>query len=56
MVPALAWLVDICRPLWGEPARAEWNVRGRHVVIGGDIAMHCVRTALCQGAASVTCL
>jgi glutamate synthase (NADPH/NADH) small chain len=34
------------------------NAAGRHVVVvgGGDTAMDCVRTAVRQGAASVTCL
>lgn len=34
------------------------NARGRNVVVvgGGDTAMDCVRTAIRQGAASVTCL
>ncbi|WP_137124964.1 NAD(P)-dependent oxidoreductase [Roseomonas sp. HF4] len=34
------------------------NAEGRHVVVvgGGDTAMDCVRTAVRQGAASVTCL
>jgi glutamate synthase (NADPH/NADH) small chain len=34
------------------------DARGRHVVVvgGGDTAMDCVRTAVRQGAASVTCL
>jgi glutamate synthase (NADPH/NADH) small chain len=39
-------------------ASGELNATGKHVVVigGGDTAMDCVRTAVRQGAASVTCL
>jgi glutamate synthase (NADPH/NADH) small chain len=41
-----------------EFASGALDARGRHVVVvgGGDTAMDCVRTAVRQGAASVTCL
>jgi glutamate synthase (NADPH/NADH) small chain len=41
-----------------DAERAQFNAQGRKVVVigGGDTAMDCVRTAVRQGAASVTCL
>jgi glutamate synthase (NADPH/NADH) small chain len=58
VVPALAYLIASNRTGLGETLPAELDAKGRHVVVvgGGDTAMDCVRTAVRQGAASVTCL
>mgnify|MGYP002137958822 CR=1 FL=1 len=42
----------------GETVRGQITATGKHVVVigGGDTAMDCVRTAVRQGAKSVTCL
>ncbi|MCS6986225.1 MAG: NAD(P)-dependent oxidoreductase [Sphingomonadaceae bacterium] len=62
VVHALDYLVAANRVGFGDavPAFADGTLdaRGRHVVVvgGGDTAMDCVRTAVRQGAASVTCL
>jgi glutamate synthase (NADPH/NADH) small chain len=58
VVPALAYLMASNRAGLGEALPAELDAAGRHVVVvgGGDTAMDCVRTAIRQGAASVTCL
>ncbi len=62
IVPALSYLTASNRVGLGE-AVAEYesgtlNAAGKHVVVigGGDTAMDCVRTAVRQGATSVTCL
>ena len=62
IVPALDYLTASNRKGLGE-AVAEFdsgalNAKGKHVVVigGGDTAMDCVRTAVRQDAASVTCL
>jgi glutamate synthase (NADPH/NADH) small chain len=62
IVPALDYLTASNRKGLGEDV-AEFesgalNAAGKHVVVigGGDTAMDCVRTAVRQGAASVTCL
>ena len=59
---ALDYLIASNRKGLGDVVPAydsgELNAEGRHVVVigGGDTAMDCVRTAIRQGAASVTCL
>jgi glutamate synthase (NADPH/NADH) small chain len=62
IVPALDYLTASNRKGLGE-AVAEFDsgaldAKGKNVVVigGGDTAMDCVRTAIRQGAASVTCL
>jgi glutamate synthase (NADPH/NADH) small chain len=62
IVPALDYLTASNRKGLGE-AVAEFDqgaldAKGKHVVVigGGDTAMDCVRTAVRQDAASVTCL
>ncbi len=60
--PALEYLIASNRVGLGDAvpafASGELNAEGRKVVVigGGDTAMDCVRTAVRQGAASVTCL
>jgi glutamate synthase (NADPH/NADH) small chain len=62
IVPALAYLTASNRKGLGDAVPAfdagELNAAGKHVVVigGGDTAMDCVRTAVRQGARSVTCL
>jgi glutamate synthase (NADPH/NADH) small chain len=62
VVPALDYLVASNRKGFGDAVPAydsgELNAEGKDVVVigGGDTAMDCVRTAVRQGAASVTCL
>jgi glutamate synthase (NADPH/NADH) small chain len=58
VVPALAYLIASNRAGLGEALPAGLDAAGQHVVVvgGGDTAMDCVRTAIRQGAASVTCL
>jgi glutamate synthase (NADPH/NADH) small chain len=62
IVPALGYLTASNRVGLGEAVPSfdsgELNATGKHVVVigGGDTAMDCVRTAIRQGAASVTCL
>jgi len=62
VVAALDYLIASNRQGLGDavPAFASGalNAAGKHVVVvgGGDTAMDCVRTAVRQGAASVTCL
>ena len=59
-VEALEYLTTSNRRGFGEkpPGAAALDARGKEVVVigGGDTAMDCVRTAVRQGARSVTCL
>lgn len=58
-VPALDYLTHQNRRDLGDAESEAWrHARGKHVVVigGGDTAMDCVRTAVRQEAASVTCL
>ena len=60
--PALEYLIASNREGLGDAVpdftSGRLNAAGKHVVVvgGGDTAMDCVRTAVRQGAASVTCL
>ncbi len=62
VVPALDYLTASNREGLGDTVEAfdsgELNAEGKRVVVigGGDTAMDCVRTAVRQGAKSVTCL
>ncbi|MCR5873744.1 NAD(P)-dependent oxidoreductase [Phenylobacterium sp. J426] len=59
VVPALEYLIASNREQLGDGAvEPRLNAVGKHVVVvgGGDTAMDCVRTAIRQDAASVTCL
>ncbi len=62
IVPALDYLTAANRHGLGDAVAAfadgTLDARGKRVVVvgGGDTAMDCVRTAVRQGAASVTCL
>jgi len=62
VVPALAFLTASNRKGLGDAVPefddGRLNAEGKRVVVvgGGDTAMDCVRTAVRQGAASVTCL
>ena len=58
-VEALQYLTHQNRRDLGDAEQAGWyEASGKRVVVigGGDTAMDCVRTAIRQGAASVTCL
>jgi glutamate synthase (NADPH/NADH) small chain len=62
IVPAMRYLTASNRVCLGDKVKefdnGTLNAHGRHVVVigGGDTAMDCVRTAVRQGAKSVTCL
>jgi glutamate synthase (NADPH/NADH) small chain len=62
IVPALAYLTASNKKDFGDNVpqfdSGEFNAEGKNVVVvgGGDTAMDCVRTAVRQGAKSVTCL
>ena len=62
IVAALDYLIASNRDNLGDPvpefASGALNAEGKRVVVlgGGDTAMDCVRTAVRQGAASVTCM
>ncbi|AZU05275.1 putative oxidoreductase [Glycocaulis alkaliphilus] len=60
LIPALDYLIASNRRGFGETIadEARLQAKGRKVIVigGGDTAMDCVRTAIRQGAAAVTCL
>jgi glutamate synthase (NADPH/NADH) small chain len=62
IIPAMDYLTTSNRKGLGDAVATfdsgVMNAHGKHVVVigGGDTAMDCVRTAVRQGAASVTCL
>ncbi len=62
VIAALDYLTASNRKGFGDAVAkfdsGEMNAQGKHVVVigGGDTAMDCVRTAVRQGAKSVTCL
>lgn len=62
ILPAMRYLTASNRKGLGDPVAdfdsGELDAAGRNVIVvgGGDTAMDCVRTAIRQGAASVTCL
>ena len=55
---ALDYLIASNRASFGDALAAEHDAKDKNVVVigGGDTAMDCVRTAVRQGAKSVTCL
>lgn len=57
VMPALPYLIDSNRRGLGDEVEGS-TAKGKDVVVigGGDTAMDCVRTAVRQGAKSVTCL
>lgn len=59
VIPALPYLIGNVNHSLGfeQPAEAYLNLRGKDVVVlgGGDTAMDCNRTAIRQGARTVTC-
>lgn len=57
VTPALPFLMDSNRRNLGDTVTSD-TAEGKNVVVigGGDTAMDCVRTAVRQGAKSVTCL
>ena len=57
VTPALPFLIESNKRGLGDDIKAE-TAEGKDVVVvgGGDTAMDCVRTAVRQGAKSVTCL
>lgn len=60
LIPALDYLITSNRRNLGDqvPDSGRFNAHDHRVVVigGGDTAMDCVRTAVRQGASSVTCL
>jgi glutamate synthase (NADPH/NADH) small chain len=58
VIPAMDYLVSSSRALIGDTPAPKIDAANKWVVVigGGDTAMDCVRTAVRQGAAGVTCL
>ena len=58
VIPAMDYLVSSSRTLIGETDGPDIDAVGKWAVVigGGDTAMDCVRTAVRQGAAGVTCI
>jgi len=58
IMPAMDYLIASNRECFGITMPDNFNANGKKVVVigGGDTAMDCVRTAIRQNAASVTCL
>ena len=56
--PAIDFLINIQKKLFGEAFDTKYEVAGKNVVVigGGDTAMDCIRTSLREGASSVKCL
>lgn len=55
---AMDFLTNVQRRLYGKDWSERFSVLGKRVVVigGGDTAMDCVRSAMREGAESVTCL
>ncbi|HEV2561843.1 MAG TPA: NAD(P)-dependent oxidoreductase [Rhizomicrobium sp.] len=58
VVAALDYLIASNRKGFGEKLPAGFDAKNKHVAVigGGDTAMDCVRTAMRQGAKSVSCI
>ncbi|MHB1399910.1 MAG: FAD-dependent oxidoreductase [Trichloromonadaceae bacterium] len=58
VLAGMAFLDNVQKRLYGEPWSEHFSVLGKKVAVigGGDTAMDCLRTALREGADSVTCL
>ena len=58
VMAGMAFLDNVQKRLYGEPWSEHFSVLGKKVAVigGGDTAMDCLRTALREGAESVTCL
>lgn len=58
VLPAMAYLTEKQKQLFGKQADPRYTMQDKRVVVigGGDTAMDCLRTAMRDGAADVTCL
>lgn len=58
VVPAMDYLIAKQKQLFGKEVDPRYIMEGKRVVVigGGDTAMDCLRTAMRDGAADVTCL